>query len=840
MAVSLIATAVSMSNAAVAIKFIVTAAAMVINYDKAQAKAAQAEAASQAQMAAAAARGVLLNINGNIEAIPVIYGKRKIGGIQTLVEVSGASNEYLHVVLVLGESEISAINDIQIDDVPWTDVRFSGLVSIEQHLGTDAQAASASLIADIPSKWTAEHKGSGIAYLVCKFKYDRSAYPFGLPTVTSVPDGRVVYDPRSGLYIFSDNPALVIRDYLTNERYGRGVAVALVDDSSFIVSANYCDEMVDIPGGTQKRYTCNGLVDTGLTVYENMKKLLTSCRGSLVFSGGKYKLVLDKPTVSTFAFTEDNIVGAWEIRPPSRQEKFNRVTATFNNPDKNWQPDLAIQQSVPYRIADGGKVIEAKIDLPFTSDMYRAQQIAQQELKQSRFGTTVRFRAFQEGLQCDVGDVATITHSTPNWNGKTFRILNLNPLDTDEVEVVCREYDDSVYTLDPLTAYSATAAASLPDASTISMPGNLDVVETLYHTSGSVGVRSRASVSWTAPADPYVLNYELEYRRDSGAWVEVFNIRGTTIDIDDLPVGMYEWRVKTVNILGVSSAYSAIRKVPLYGLVAAPADVVGFSLTSISGQGRAAWDLHPDLDVRIGGRILFRWSPALTMATWQNAVPIGEANGDAMTVMLPLLTGTYLARAEDSTGNLSATDASFVASEALATGWTTVATSTQQPVFSGTKTNLAAVDSAIKLSSSTLWDDVPGLVDSFGPLVDNIGGVMASGTYEFDAPMDFGTLAVRKLTANIASTSFETGDLFDMRSGLCDSWGMFDGAEVLDCIAKLNIALSDDAITYGPWFPFMSGEFDCMAAKFKLDVESGSTTHNISISQLSVTARIAA
>ena len=49
-------------------------------------------------------------------------------------------------------------------------------------------------------------------------------------------------------------------------------------------------------------------------------------------TGGKYKLVADKAeTASSFAFTEDNITGAWTIWMGSRRTRFNRVKAKFFN-----------------------------------------------------------------------------------------------------------------------------------------------------------------------------------------------------------------------------------------------------------------------------------------------------------------------------------------------------------------------------------------------------------------------------------------------------------------------------------------------------------------------------
>ena len=65
------------------------------------------------------------------------------------------------------------------------------------------------------------------------------------------------------------------------------------------------------------------------------------------------------------------------------------------------------------------------------------------------------------------------------------------------------------------------------------------------------------------------------------------------------------------------------------------------------------WDQSPDLDVRVGGKIVFRHSEAGT--TWPASVSIGEAvPGSATVAVLPLKAGEYLAKAVDSSGIQSA------------------------------------------------------------------------------------------------------------------------------------------------------------------------------------------
>lgn len=504
------------------------------------------------------ARGMLINAASSIDPLPVIYGSRRVGGTYVMPpSVSGTNNEYLHLVIAICESQISAINTVYLDDVATTDARFTDLVTVEKFLGTDTQAASAMLIEAFPDKWTSAHQGKGVAYLHVRLRYDANVF-HGIPVVTCDIDGRVLYDPRTGLTAFSNNPALCQRNYLTNTRYGRGIPSGLIDDASFIVAANHCDEMVAIPGGTQKRYTCDGAVNVDDTIYANTKRLHASCRGMIVFSGGDYKLVIDKQeTPLDFTFNEDNITGAWEITRPGKRDIVNKVSASFFNPDNAWQPDIAIADSTAYRAQDNGLLLERKIDLPYTANTYRAGHLSQLELKSTRFATAARFNAFQEGLRCEVGDVVKITHSTPGWANKPFRVMTIDILDSDDVSVTVREYDDSAYTLDALSAVATAPQTTLPDPFIVGSPSVLAVaVENITQPDGTIIPRLVAS--WTAATDPFVVGYEVAVREDGGPW-DTSTSSSTRRVIPASVVGRtYDVRIRSINSMGIRGAWVAL------------------------------------------------------------------------------------------------------------------------------------------------------------------------------------------------------------------------------------------------------------------------------------------
>jgi hypothetical protein len=741
------------------------------------------------------------------------------------------------------EGEISAINTVYLDDLPSTDARYAGLVTVEKYLGTDTQAASAQLIAALPGKWTAAHQGKGVAYLYVRIKYSQNAFS-GIPVITCDIDGKLVYDPRDTATKFSNNPSLCDRDYLTSTRYGRGIATSLINDASFIVAANHCDEMVAIPGGTQKRYTCDGVVNIDDTVYANTQRLLTACRGMLVFSGGKYRLVIDKQeTPNDFTFNEDNITGAWEFHRPGKRDKVNKVAATFFNPANNWQPDIEPQKSAAYKALDNGLELERKIDLPFTANHYRAAHLAQLEMKSTRFGTVVGFSAFQEGLRCEVGDVVKITHSTPGWVDKPFRVITIDILDTDNVSVTVREYDDAAYTLDALQAVETAPQSNLPDPFVVGIPGNLRVSESKYITTGSAGVKIRVRVEWDAPADAFVNHYEIEYRQQGApAWIEIFDIRGTFLDMDDFQRGTYEFRVKSGNVMGSASAYTSIITKEIIGLFDTPADVTNFSVRVVSGQAQAMFDKSPDLDVSLGGKLVLRWSPLSVGATWNAGCRLTPDNypGDSSSLFAPLVPGTYMAKWMDSTGHLSANAASFVLTEAHMTGFTTLGTATEHPAFAGTKASVAPVDGGIQLVGATLWDDM-GALDS-QDMIDSLGGIVAAGSYTFANRIDLGSVKTVRLFPNLKSLAFDTGDLWDSRTTPIDSWGLIDGSVIEDAEVALQVRTTNDdpagAPVWGPWHPLPGqADYTARAFEFKTNHTSASPTHNRSITELSVAAK---
>lgn len=563
--------------------------------------------------------GVLLTKQGNVQPLPVCYGERRLGGVRIFVDTTGTKNEYLHMVLALCEGEINAINSVWINDeeVANGDIdgngdvisgKFSGLLRIKKYLGTDSQTADADLVAD-SSNWTTDHRLRGVAYVYIRAKWDQENRAFGsFPRVQADVQGRKLYDPRTSTTAYSSNPALVLYDYLTNSRYGRGLAASDLDVPSFEDAADYSDAQVTPFSGagyTINRYACDGVINTGRKLFDNIKDLLTSCRGFLPYTAGKWTLILDKAESTTGAFTFDasNTLGAISVKGGGRRQRLNRISVTYANPDEDWQPDITVRDSATFRTADNGLLLETKVTLNYTANVYRAIALGEMELRQSRQGITARLRSTMAAQEVMPGHVVKVTNDTLGWTDKPFRVAKVDMLSDHTLGFSLTEYESTVYDLTLPTEVATPADTNLPDPTSTGAPtgltlssGTSDLVKMSDGT-----ILTRVKATWTPPNDIYVEEYDVEYAVNGGNWLPAANPKGQAADtayitsVDDGDV--VDVRVRAVNSYSVPSTWAESLGHTVVGKTEPPSDVTGFGLVVEGSQVRMGWNAVGDVDV---------------------------------------------------------------------------------------------------------------------------------------------------------------------------------------------------------------------------------------------------
>ena len=211
-----------------------------------------------------------------------------------------------------------------------------------------------------------------------------------------------------------------------------------------------------------------------------------------------------------------------------------------------------------------------------------------------------------------------------------------------------------------------------------------------------------------------------------------------------------------------------------------------------------------------------RFSTLTTGASWINSVSLVEKVArPATSVTVPARVGSYLIKAVDKAGNLSVTE-SIIATNLLSVGnFNAITTQTESPSFSGTKTNLTASGGELRLTS-----------------------LASEGIYLFSAPINLGAVYTSRITASITQYAENPSELFDSGRGYAtfdDALGSFDGDSPTFTNAHLEIALSDDNVTYSSFRNFVIGDYTARYYKFRLRLNSLDGVSTPVITALSVT-----
>ena len=833
------------------------------------------------------AQGILVNKASNNTAIPVVYGRRQVGIARVFVESSGTDNQYLYMAGVLcegGGNGIESVDEIYVNDklVVWSGALTDGtlrtvnssdtnfykdgsLISVQAFYGLDNQPVSS--ILDESTNWGSNHKLSGVAYLAFKFTWNQDAFS-SLPEVKVVLKGKKIYDPRldstkggsgshredtASTWAYSANSALCLLDYLRNTRYGKGLPNLAFETNydSFKTSANICETQVtpytSAPSDIDL-FETNLVIDTEQKVIDNVRELLNPMRAIFTYTQGKYFLIIENTGSSELSLNADNIIGGIKIFGEKKNTKYNRVIGTFVNPDKEWQEDTITyppaddsglpvgDQYATLLAEDNGTQLEGNFTFQGITNPYQAEELCEIILRRSRNALAVEVMVTSEALNLTIGDIVDLTYSTGGFSAKPFRVYGLSINTDSTVSLKLIEHQDNFYTWTEKAEAPTIADTTLPNPNNVSAPASVTLDDQLIEYSDGV-VITALDVTIGASPDSFVDYYQVEYKLSTATdYIIAGQGKGLFHRILNVVDGLiYNVRVKAFNTLGVQSTYTSATRT-IIGGIAPPADVQDFACNIIGGDAHLSWTQIADLDLAY---YQIRFSTQTSGASWANSVSLVEKVArPATSVTVPARVGSYLIKAVDKNGNLSSNE-TIIATNILAIGnFNAVASQTESPAFSGTKFQTVVSDGTLRLDSSELFDSATGNFDSGTGFFDSgltSFDLYATGNYLFASPIDIGGVYTSRVTASITQTSDNLDDLFDARTGdFDDGASSFDGDTPANCNAHLEIALSNDDITYTSFRNFVVGDYTARYYKFRVVLTSFDLASTPVISALSV------
>ena len=778
-----------------------------------------------------AQRGYQVNSRGSALSHQIIYGKVRVGGAIVYDEATGTNNKYLHRIIAVSGHEIESFDEIYINDEVATidgngnvtsPSQYNGKIRINTHLGSPDQAADSDLVAE-SSKWTAQHRLRGIAYMYVRLQFDADAFPNGVPTFTATVKGKKVYNPATDTTVWSDNPALCLRDYLTSS-YGLAEDVSNIDDDLVNAAVTVCNQTNTQAGTT--RYTTNGAFTTDLTPYDVINNLLTSMGGTLWYAQGKWRMKPAYWTTPVLDLNEDDLRSSIGVATRhSRRDNFNVVKGTFRGEESNWQTtDYPQVTNAAFLSADGGQESVADVDLPFTDNSTEARRLARIALESNRQQLTVTASFGINTMQVQVGDNVRLTNTRFGWDNKEFQVLSWNFGLTDsldlQVNMTLRETAESVFDeVDDGVVYER-------DNTNLESPFSVPNVG-LSATATTQVIREKLTniiiLSVTSSASERVDYVEAEFKLSSDTdWISLGTGQIGDFKAIDLEDGNYDFRARAINTFGIKGEWEFLSNVNASGLLEPPSDVEGLNAEVNGAVITLDWQAVPDLDLSF---YRIRYSPDLTGATWANSITyVDKVSRPASSVSVPARSGTYLVRAYDKSGIGSVNYTSVIVPEANIEPLANTLTLTDSPTFTGTKTDVEVVSNQLRL------DDY-----AFAP---------SEGEYFFSNYIETGDSAVKRCRVYVSALSLRHDDgsglfdeapaLFDDAVGFFDDLGGNSQFADTDIMAYVSTTQDDPAgtPTWSDYTLIKVADISARAFRFKVELKSTSDGVTPSISQL--------
>lgn len=314
-----------------------------------------------------------------------------------------------------------------------------------------------------PSYYMKTGSYPNMAYIHAYLKYT-DQLGSGNPTITCVAKGRKVYDTRTKKWDYSENPAMIIRDYLINTTFGSGryINQTMIDEDSFKDAADYCDEMVtsyDTQGRTitEPRYRLNIVINSKRSYLENLQSMLACCAGYLVFTKGQVAMRIERADNPVYAFDDDNIIqNSMSYTAASSTESPNKLNMKYIEPTLDWTSvsaiveDLVDQKQQP---VGRGKIVEKDVELIGVTSQCQALRLGKVYRDLIRLcPISIEFKTAMQALNLEPGDVVTISHNVVLEDNKVQPLFKDMPVRITEIRddsgtytIKAQQYNASIY-----------------------------------------------------------------------------------------------------------------------------------------------------------------------------------------------------------------------------------------------------------------------------------------------------------------------------------------------------------------------------------------------------------
>ena len=529
---------------------------------------------------------------------------------------SGSKKEFLFVNQDICFGGIHKIYAVDLDNKDFRDSSFGESARI--HAYKDGNIADPMITANFAAQAASKFPISAHASMVFKLNRDEPQYN-GIPQAQFYVEGLEVktIEYSGGNYTLSttktytNNFAYIVLDFLLDNVIGQGLDEAEINLESFYKSSLICGHIIksDVPvKGTiweEKyradnssnyllRYEANIILDPAEKVEVNRGKLLSVVpEAELIWSSGKYKLVVDHPYVYSAADsystddkvqhgtlfyisqTDNNIgntpgaSGEWLLDPelteitdadlildqdgilqqrPSISDRFNHCSVRFINESLNFKDDVVswpLKSSATYTTylaEDSGMQLDTETFAEGVTSYNHAISLAEQIVRTSRDIVPYSLEVSRKYANLEVGDYLRLNSQFMQVNGELLRITSTDVTENGNIELQTTKFDANTLALN--TDDEVVPVRNIYD-NAIAQATNLVISQTGINLALSAG-----TLTWVGAPDNRVTEYDIlitngpkEISSETSEWRFIGKSINNEFTLPFLAVGVYTFAI---------------------------------------------------------------------------------------------------------------------------------------------------------------------------------------------------------------------------------------------------------------------------------------------------------
>ncbi len=228
---------------------------------------------------------------------------------------------------------------------------------------------------------------------------------------------------------WTDNPAWVLYDIVTNKRYGLGGRLGEfgADKWALYQAAQYCDQLVpDGFGGKEPRFTCNVWLTEQRSAYQVINDICSIFRAMPVWNGQQLTVVMDRPADPVWTYTNANVDnGNFSYTFSAKKSRHNAIQVEYADKENSYEKAIEYV-SDDEEIRKNGLNVK-KITAFGCTSRGQAHRTALWLLQTEKLETkTVTFTVGAEGLMHIPGDIIKVADTHYAGTNIGGRVLAVN------------------------------------------------------------------------------------------------------------------------------------------------------------------------------------------------------------------------------------------------------------------------------------------------------------------------------------------------------------------------------------------------------------------------------